>query len=88
MPRELAREVAQLNQWTPQPDLRLLIQRLCAWRPMNAGELASLLKRSRTYLRNTYITPMIQAGELRFTKPGAPNDPTQRYESDGPQADS
>lgn len=87
MPPELATDVARLNQWTPQPELRLLIQRICAWRPMSVGELASLLNRSRMYLRTFYIRPMVQAGELRFTNPGKPNDPAQRYRSDGPQVD-
>lgn len=84
MPRNLADEVARLNQWTPQPELRVLIQRLCAWRAMSVGELASLLNRSRTYLRNSYITPMVQAGELRFTNPGKPNAPGQKYRGKEP----
>jgi ATP-dependent DNA helicase RecG len=81
LPAELAEAIAQLNRWTPQSDLRDLIQRLCAWRPMTSEELATILKRSRTYLRTSYIGPMIQAGELSYTNPAKPNDPGQKYRS-------
>jgi ATP-dependent DNA helicase RecG len=81
LPPELAEAVARLNLWTPQPEMRGLIQRLCAWRPMSAGELSSILKRSKTYLRTSYIGPMVQAGELHYTNPAKPNDPGQKYRS-------
>jgi ATP-dependent DNA helicase RecG len=81
LPPDLAEAVAQLNLWTPQPEMRSLIQRLCAWRPMSTSELSSILKRSKTYLRTSYIGPMVQAGELHYTNPGQLNDPGQKYRS-------
>lgn len=81
LPPELAQAVAQLNLWTPQPELRRLIQRLCAWRPFSASELSLILQRSKTYLRTSYIGPMVQAGELAYTNPEKPNAPGQKYRS-------
>lgn len=79
LPAHLADAVARLNDWTPQPELRRLIQRLCEWRPLTAEELATILKRSRTYLRTEYIGPMVRAKELSYTNPDKPKDPRQKY---------
>ncbi len=81
LPPDLEDALARLNLWTPQPELRRLIQRLCAWRPLSAGEISGILNRSRTYLRTSYIGPMVQAGELAYTNPAKPNDPGQKYRS-------
>ena len=79
LPAELAEAVARLNDWTPQPEMRRLIQRLCHWKPMTAEELSTILQRSRTYLRTEYIGPMIRAHELAYTNPEKPKDPKQKY---------
>jgi ATP-dependent DNA helicase RecG len=79
LPPQLADAVSRLNRWTPQPELRRLIERLCEWRPMSAGDLAAILKRSKTYLRTSYIGPMIEAGELKYSNPDKPSDPGQKY---------
>ncbi len=75
IPQALAEEVAALNRWTPQPRLKALIVRLCAWKPLSADELASILGRTRTYLRTEYIGPMVRAGDLAYTNPERPTDP-------------
>ncbi|HYW13641.1 MAG TPA: ATP-binding protein [Longimicrobium sp.] len=79
LPAELAEAVAQLNRWTPQPELRRLVRRLCDWRALSAADLSAILQRSQTYLRTSYIGPMVQAGELEYTNPAKPNDPGQKY---------
>ena len=79
LPAPLAEAVAGLNDWTPQPELRHLIQRLCAWKPMTIQDLAEILNRSKKYLRAEYIGPMVRAHELAYTHPEKPNDPRQRY---------
>jgi ATP-dependent DNA helicase RecG len=81
LPPDLEVALARLNLWTPQPELRRLIQRLCAWRPLSTGELSGVLHRSKTYLRTSYIGPMVQSGELAYTNPAKPNDPGQKYRS-------
>jgi ATP-dependent DNA helicase RecG len=79
LPADLADAVARLNDWTPQSELRRLIQRLCDWRPLTAEELATILNRSRTYLRTEYIGPMVRVNELSYTNPEKPKDPRQKY---------
>lgn len=83
LPPDLAESIDELNRWTPQVELRRLIVRLCAWQPMTAAELTQLLGRSRTYLRNAYIGPMIKNGDLEYTNPENPRDPEQRYQARG-----
>ncbi len=75
MPAELAAAVADLTRRTPNPELRRLIRRLCAWRELSAEELSEIIGRSRDYLRATYTGPMIRSGELEYTNPASPQDP-------------
>jgi len=84
LPPDLAKAIARLNTWTPQPELRLVIQQLCAWRPLSIGELSEILQRSRKYLREAYIASMIQEGELVYTDPGKPTHPGQKYRAGQP----
>ncbi len=79
LPPELSDVVAQLNQWTPNPELRRLVQRLCSWRPLSAEELSTILRRRKRYLQESYLRPMVREGELAHTIPKRPNDPNQRY---------
>lgn len=83
LPPDLAEEVASLNQWTPQPAMRRLVVRLCAWKPMTAQELAALVGRRLDYFRKAYIRPMVRSGDLHYTNPEKPSDPTQRYRASG-----
>jgi ATP-dependent DNA helicase RecG len=59
--------------------LRGLILDLCAWQPLRADELATLLQRDKKYLRNKHLTPMVQAGDLSFFYPESPNHKWQAY---------
>lgn len=79
MPEDLAAAVADLTRRTPNPELRRLIRRLCAWRELSTEELSEIIGRSRDYLRATYIGPMVRSGELEYTNPSSPQDPYQKY---------
>lgn len=60
--------------------LRQLIVDLCGVRPFSAKELSDLLGRQDPKaLVRTYLTPLIQAGELVYTIREMPNHPDQRY---------
>lgn len=72
-----AAAVAELNRWTPQLEMRRLIRRICAWRPMSAEEFSDILGRAGDYLRATCIGPMVRAGELEYTIPTNTKDPKQ-----------
>jgi len=54
-----------------------LIVSLCTERPHTARELAQILNRNTDYLRNVYLSPLVQEGRLQLT--GASNDPNVAY---------
>jgi ATP-dependent DNA helicase RecG len=88
LPRDLAEAVEGLNRWTPQPELRRLIVRLCAWSPLTSEELSHLLDRSRPYLQTAYLGPLLKEGRLEYSNPAKPHDPNQRYRAPDGWADS
>ena len=51
---------------------------LCAVAALTASELAKLVGRSKEYLQNDYLWPMISSGALMYQKPSS-TDPNQRY---------
>ena len=44
------------------------------------SEIAVLLKRSHRYVRDHYLTPMVESGELELTFPDNPAHPRQAYQ--------
>ena len=79
LPNELGNAVAALKRRAPQPEMRDLVVRLCAWRPLSSEEIAYVLDRERSYVTNAYITPLVREGRLTLTIPEHPTDPRQRY---------
>lgn len=47
-----------------------------AWR---LEELGTLLQRNPEYIRQRYVQPLYQAGQIAMTRPEEPNDPQQAY---------
>ncbi len=76
--RTLAAQIAAKRK-VPVAEVRVVIQRLCTGRYLNADELAQLLKRNSDGLRNRYLTPMVNEGLLRLRYPESPNRPDQAY---------
>ena len=80
---------------TPPPELQALIDslggrgskesaheavvRLLAWRALSVKQLAILLTRTPSHVRQEYIRPLIAAGRIEPTNPDSPTDPTQMY---------
>jgi ATP-dependent DNA helicase RecG len=49
-------------------------------KPRSLSELSEILKRSnRTKLKQTVLTPLLEAGLLAMTYPDKPNSPKQKY---------
>jgi ATP-dependent DNA helicase RecG len=62
------------------PDaLKKAITYLCKQYPLTAAELAELLQRSVSTVRNHYIAPMVKNKQLQIAYPNKPNHPQQRY---------
>lgn len=60
--------------------LRALIRDLCAWRALNARDVAALLGgRDHKHLVREFLSPMVREGELVYTIPAMENHPDQRY---------
>lgn len=81
LPTELATAIAGLGERARPSDVKPIIRRLCAWRPLRAEELAAILRRGQPYVTRTYLTPMVRDGELEFTHPDQPAHPQQAYKA-------
>ncbi len=82
LPAPLAAEAEELGRKVDHGTLRDLVTRLCGVRPWSAQELAVLLDRSRTYLLQRHLGPMVRQGELVRTQPD-PKSPNQAYRAAG-----
>ncbi len=78
---ELSETIQKIGKRTPPEIIQNLIKQLCFLRPFKPSDLASLLKRSHRYVRDYYLTPMIERGELELMFPENPAHPQQAYKS-------
>lgn len=81
IPAVLQNTLAHLGQRTAPGEVRRVIRELCEIRPLRADELAELLGRTRPYVVEKYLTPMVASGELFHTHPEQPRHPQQAYSS-------
>lgn len=79
MPDSIAEKISSLSKKATLEVLMHLAESLCAWQPLTTAELAEFLKRNRTYIKNSIVTPMLKAGRLFPTIPDQPKHPQQRY---------
>lgn len=79
LPELLAIQVRSLGGRPKRDAIRTVIRELCAWRPLSADELATLLGRTRVHLVNEHLSPMLAAGVLAHTIPEQPSHPQQKY---------
>lgn len=88
LPDALAIQVQAVGRRATPDVIRRAIRALCAWRPLSADDLATLLDHTRIHLVNEHIRPMLQEGELQRTIPDQPNHPQQQYRAAGPPEES
>jgi ATP-dependent DNA helicase RecG len=81
IPPDLKKELENLNFREPEYKLNSLILKICAVKPFRLPEIAFLLKRNANYLRERYLMPLIQTGELTYVFPHQPNHPHQAYKT-------
>ena len=79
LPQELADDVQGLGERASTAEVRRVVGRLCAWKPLYGQEIAQILGRGQAYITRTYLTPMIRDGELAYTIPETPTHKDQRY---------
>ena len=78
-PLELQRELEALGGHCPLENLKLLILKLCAYRPLSRQILAILLKRNESYLKKRVIRPLLETHKLRYLIPEMVKHPRQAY---------
>ena len=84
LPDDLLLEVKELGRRPTSKDLRRVIRKLCAFRPMTPTELARTLgKRDVANFVRSHVTPMLDAGELERIFPESPAHPRQAYRTTG-----
>jgi ATP-dependent DNA helicase RecG len=84
LPEGLTAQLHSLGHRAKPAAVRAVIAALCAHHPMRPADMGVILGRNAGYLRETYLTPMVEAGELEYTHPENPAHPQQAYRA--PQA--
>lgn len=80
LPQELQMSINKFNKRSDIKDLRLLIQKLCAWQPLTAQQLVDLLKRKdKKHFVRSHLTPMVKEGTLKYLFPEDEDSPNQAY---------
>jgi ATP-dependent DNA helicase RecG len=79
LPEHLREAVKKLGERAAADEVKVVIRRLCEWRPLRASELAKLIGRNRLSLRDRYLTPMVTNGELHLLYPDNLSHPRQAY---------
>ena len=80
LPEDLKDILAKLSK-RPSPEvLRRTVKALCLWKPLTAQDLTVILgRKDKKHLVRTYLTPMVNAGELKYVYPDEPDFPKQAY---------
>lgn len=79
MPAALKVRVEVLGKRAKPEDLRRLVLDLCRWREFEPQDLAAVVRKSYSHLRETVLYPLIETGELEYRYPESPRHPRQAY---------
>ncbi len=80
LPKELQALVRNLNKYSGKKELHFLIQKLCAWQPLTAQQLAEILKRKdKKHFVRSHLTPMVKEGTLKYLFPEDEDSRNQAY---------
>jgi ATP-dependent DNA helicase RecG len=80
LPEALLLAAKALGKRPPLEELRRVVRKFCAFKPMTPTELAwNLGKKDVANFVRSHITPMLEAGELERTHPENPAHPRQAY---------
>ena len=79
LPKEISLKINSLGKRVPLSTLEALTIELCTIRPFSIEELALLLQRTVSHIRNKVLPPLLSDGSVRFTIPEMRNHPNQKY---------
>ena len=66
-------------------DVEGFILAVCAWKALSAKEISELLSNNQTYVQQTFLSQMVERGELEYRYPEMVNHPDQKYKTKGVQ---
>ncbi len=81
LPSNLTEEISNIGKRTPPDTIKQVIKKICSLRPFKANEIGLLLKRNPRHIRNRYLTPMVESGDLELALPNNPLHPLQTYKT-------
>ena len=58
-----------------------VIKELCSYRPLKAREIAHLLKKNLSHVKEYYLTPLLELRDLELLYPDNPTHPNQAYKT-------
>jgi ATP-dependent DNA helicase RecG len=79
LPPDLAQQIEPLGRRAQPGELYTAILALCAWRPLRAFEIATLIGRNTRHVQEAYLSSMIREGNLEYTHPENPAHRQQAY---------
>ena len=78
-PKSLRDRIKALKGRSNRAEISEVILEMSSIRPFSASEIALGLGRNEKYIKNTYLKPLLQNGELTYTIPDMPRHPKQKY---------
>ena len=81
LPEELKEKLQQVGKRLPQDKLDEIIVELCRVKAFSVEELAHILKRTESHIRNRAIPRLLKNKRLAYTIPEMINHPNQKYMS-------
>lgn len=75
----MAARVGEVGRRSPPDTVRGVVLDLLRQRAWRLEELGQLLQRNPEYVRQKYLQPLLEAAQIRMTRPEVPNDPEQAY---------
>ena len=79
LPEELKEKLQQVGKRLPQDKLDEIIVELCRVTAFSVEELAHILKRTESHIRNRAIPRLLKNKKLAYTIPEMINHPNQKY---------
>lgn len=80
-PKNIEVEISTIGKRTSPDLVKQTIKKLCLTKPYKAHELAILLNRATRHIRDRYLTPMVESGDLELEFPDNPAHPFQTYKA-------
>lgn len=78
-------EPSRKKRWVSRSVMRNIVVSLCCVRGLRLAEMAEIMDRNPQSLRQQYLIPLIEEGQLRYLYPGEPTHPQQAYLASDPE---